>query len=67
MKLNLSLLAAAITLSGTLAQAQTPSTLEKAKASGSITVSYREASIPFSYLDDKGQPPVLAGRFVPKW
>jgi len=38
------------------ATAQTPLTLEKVKASGSITVAYREASIPFSYLDDKAQP-----------
>jgi ABC-type amino acid transport substrate-binding protein len=38
------------------ALAQTPSTLDKVKASGAITVSYREASIPFSYLDDKAQP-----------
>ena len=36
--------------------AQTPSTLEKVKASGAITLAYREASIPFSYLDDKAQP-----------
>jgi glutamate/aspartate transport system substrate-binding protein len=32
------------------------STLDKVKASGSITLAYREASIPFSYLDDKAQP-----------
>ena len=32
------------------------STLDKVKESGSITLSYREASIPFSYLDDKAQP-----------
>jgi ABC-type amino acid transport substrate-binding protein len=38
------------------ATAQTPSTLDKVKASGVITVAYRESSIPFSYLDDKGQP-----------
>jgi len=31
-------------------------TLDKVKASGTITVAYREASIPFSYLDDKAQP-----------
>jgi ABC-type amino acid transport substrate-binding protein len=31
-------------------------TLDKVKASGAITVSYRESSIPFSYLDDKAQP-----------
>ncbi len=32
------------------------STLDKVKASGVITLAYREASIPFSYLDDKAQP-----------
>jgi glutamate/aspartate transport system substrate-binding protein len=32
------------------------STLDKIKSSGSITLAYREASIPFSYLDDKAQP-----------
>lgn len=38
------------------ASAQTTGTLEKVKNSGSITVGYRESSIPFSYLDDKAQP-----------
>jgi len=38
------------------AMAQTPSTLDKVKASGVITVAYRESSIPFSYLDEKAQP-----------
>ena len=37
-------------------QAQTPSTLDKVKASGSMTVAYRESSIPFSYLDGNAQP-----------
>ena len=37
-------------------QAQTTPTLDKVKANGSITVAYRESSIPFSYLDDKAQP-----------
>ena len=32
------------------------STLDKVKSSGSITVGHRDASIPFSYLDDKQQP-----------
>lgn len=51
---SLSLLASCIALA---AQAQQPAgTLDKAKASGSFTVAYRESSIPFSYLDDKGQP-----------
>lgn len=49
--LALAAIAAALTLP---AQAQT--TLEKVKASGSISVAYRESSIPFSYLDDKAQP-----------
>jgi glutamate/aspartate transport system substrate-binding protein len=38
------------------AQAQTPSTLDKVKASGSISVAYRESSIPFSYLGADAQP-----------
>ncbi|MBC8055270.1 MAG: transporter substrate-binding domain-containing protein [Rhizobiales bacterium] len=39
-----------------LAQAQASGTLDKVKASGTITLAYRESSIPFSYLDDKAQP-----------
>ena len=31
-------------------------TLDKIKQSGSMTLAYRESSIPFSYLDDKAQP-----------
>ena len=31
-------------------------TLDKIKASGTVSVAYRESSIPFSYLDDKAQP-----------
>jgi glutamate/aspartate transport system substrate-binding protein len=41
---------------GVSAQAQTPSTLDKVKASGSISVAYRESSIPFSYLGANAQP-----------
>lgn len=37
------------------AQAQT-STLDKAKASGTFTVAYRESSIPFSYLSGANEP-----------
>lgn len=37
-------------------RADTPGTLEKIKSSGTITLAYRESSIPFSYLDDKAQP-----------
>lgn len=38
------------------AMAQTPATLDKIKQGGTMTLAYREASIPFSYLDDKAQP-----------
>ena len=37
-------------------QAQQPPTLDKIKSSGSITVAYRESSIPFSYLGGDAQP-----------
>ena len=36
--------------------AQSTGTLDKVKASGAITLAYRESSIPFSFLDDKAQP-----------
>ena len=49
-------IAALIAIAAPLAMAQTPLTLDKVKASGSITVAYRDSSIPFSYLDDKAQP-----------
>jgi glutamate/aspartate transport system substrate-binding protein len=52
--LTLSLALCAGLLSAPAARAE--STLDKVKASGSITLAYREASIPFSYLDDKAQP-----------
>jgi ABC-type amino acid transport substrate-binding protein len=45
-------LAAVLASGGAAAQ----STLDKVKASGSMTLAYRESSIPFSYLDDKAQP-----------
>jgi ABC-type amino acid transport substrate-binding protein len=38
-----------------LAFAQT-STLDKIKQNGTMTIAYRESSIPFSYLDDKAKP-----------
>lgn len=41
---------------GAGAQAQTPPTLDKVKADGSISVGYREASIPFSYLGGDAAP-----------
>lgn len=45
--------ALALAASGSSVQAQT---LDKVKGSGTITVAYRESSIPFSYLDDRAQP-----------
>jgi len=38
------------------AVAQQTGTLDKVKSSGSITVAYRESSIPFSYLGSDGKP-----------
>ncbi len=50
------LLAALLPLAAMLpAQAQ-QATLDKIKDSGTITLAYRESSIPFSYLDDKALP-----------
>jgi len=53
-------LVAAIAAAGTLAGAPAlaedlGATLEKVKASGSITLGHRESSIPFSYYDDRQQ------------
>ena len=42
-----------MSLAASAAMAQT---LDKVKSSGTISVAYRESSIPFSYLDDKAQP-----------
>ncbi len=60
MKRNLSLLAAAAfslaTLSLALPAAAQEGTLKKIKDSGSITIGHRDASLPFSYYDDKQQP-----------
>ena len=38
------------------AQAQPTDTIAKVRADGAVRVGYREASIPFSYLGDNGQP-----------
>ena len=47
---------ALLALAAPAALAQTPATLDKIKQSGSMTLAYRESSIPFSFLDDKAQP-----------
>jgi len=44
------------TLGAWSAAASAQGTLDKVKDSGSIALAYREASIPFSYLDEKAQP-----------
>src|ERR1700687_5866207 len=54
MKTAVALLAAAALGSPAAAAAQ-ESTLKKIKDSGSITIGHRDASIPFSYYDDKQQ------------
>ena len=38
------------------AHAQQTGTLKKIQDTGSITIGHRDASIPFSYYDDKQQP-----------
>ena len=48
--------AMALAFSAAPSFAQDTGTLAKIKSSGSITVGHRDASIPFSYLDDKQQP-----------
>jgi glutamate/aspartate transport system substrate-binding protein len=48
---------AAVALSaGSVAAQELTGTLKKIKETGVFTVSHRESSIPFSYLDDKQQP-----------
>jgi len=49
-------LTALLALVAPLAALAQEGTLDKVKASGQITLAYRESSIPFSYLDDKAQP-----------
>jgi glutamate/aspartate transport system substrate-binding protein len=49
------LLAAVVGMIAVTAQAQDGGTLKKIKESGKIVIGVRDASIPFSYLDDKQQ------------
>src|SRR6267142_444980 len=55
MKTAFALLAAAAVAVSAPVLAQ-DGTLKKVKDSGSITIGHRDASIPFSYYDDKQQP-----------
>ena len=54
--LRLTVLSFLAALTAAPALAQVPPTLDKVKASGSISVAYRESSIPFSYLGADAQP-----------
>ena len=53
MNRTFALLAALVFASSAAAQ---EGTLKKIKDSGSITIGHRDASVPFSYYDDKQQP-----------
>ncbi len=55
-KLELPLLLAALALVAAPVLAQDTGTLKKIKDTGTITIGYREASIPFSYLDENQKP-----------
>ncbi len=47
---------AGLVIAGAASAQELTGTLKKIKDSGSISVGHRDASIPFSYLDDKQQP-----------
>jgi len=47
---------AVVILTAPPVDAQDGGTLKKVKETGSITLGFRESSVPFSYLDDKQQP-----------
>lgn len=55
MKLLPFILATTVTVVG-MAAAHADGRLDKIKASGEVTLGYRDSSIPFSYLDDKQKP-----------
>ena len=55
-KLKLPLLLASLAFVAAPALAQDTGTLKKVKDTGTITIGYREASIPFSYLDENQKP-----------
>src|SRR4051812_21577383 len=53
---KLALVAGAVVFAGGVAAGELTGTLKKVKDSGTITIGHRDASIPFSYYDDKQQP-----------
>ncbi len=46
----------AVVLAGSACATQTPDTLKKIKESGTLTIGYRESSLPFSFSDRDKQP-----------
>src|SRR5216684_970545 len=52
----ITLILAALALAIAVPAAAQEGTLKKVKDAGSITIGHRDASIPFSYYDDKQQP-----------
>ncbi|TMH86868.1 MAG: transporter substrate-binding domain-containing protein, partial [Betaproteobacteria bacterium] len=52
----ITLILAALALALAVPAAAQEGTLKKIKDSGSITIGHRDASIPFSYYDDRQQP-----------
>src|SRR6266446_4564343 len=52
----ITLILAALALAIAVPAAAQEGTLKKIKDGGSITIGHRDASIPFSYYDDKQQP-----------
>src|SRR5882762_6687892 len=52
----ITLILAALALAVAVPAAAQEGTLKKIRDSGSITIGHRDASIPFSYYDDKQQP-----------
>jgi len=56
MKFRFTVLAALAAFAVALPAAAQEGTLKKIKDSGSITIGHRDASLPFSYYDDKQQP-----------
>jgi glutamate/aspartate transport system substrate-binding protein len=55
-KTLLGLTVAAAAVLSSVQAAELSGTLKKVKDTGSITIGYRESSIPFSYLDNNGKP-----------
>ena len=65
MKLSLQitgLLCAGMLITSAVSAAELTGTLKRIQESGTMTLGYREASVPFSYLQADGTPPAMALR-----